>query len=407
MRILMLSWEYPPHTVGGMGRHVTELSAALVDRGFDLHVVTPWLRGGMAYEHNTHGVHVHRIETLPMDGYEFTSFVYQTNHSLEQAAHQIAEEAGPFELIHAHDWLTTSVAVGLKHAWHRPMIATIHATERGRQQGHIPSTHSDQINSLEWMLSYEAWRLIACSRFMANQIETYFGAPADKIDVIPNGVRMKASPFRTERERAAFRRRFVSDNDRLVFYVGRVVYEKGVHLLIEAWPQVLASIPGTRLVIAGTGDYLERVKQRSRELGISDRVTFAGFVSDADRERLYRVADAAVFPSLYEPFGIVALEAMAAGCPVIVSSSGGLVEVVRLHETGLTVYPDSTDSLVWGILHTLQHPDWAQARAQNALREVREDYDWKHVAEATGAVYERTLADWRRASWGAELVLRK
>ena len=174
---------------------------------------------------------------------------------------------------------------------------------------------------------------------MAQQIRNYFNIALDKIDVIPNGVVVQAAPFQNEEERLTFRRRFVGDDDPLVFYVGRVVYEKGVHLLVNAWPRILAAFPRARLVIAGTGDNLEAVKHQARALGLQQQVMFAGFISDEDRQRLYAAASLAVFPSIYEPFGIVALEAMAAGCPVVVSSTGGLAEVVQLHETGLTIYP--------------------------------------------------------------------
>jgi glycogen synthase len=396
MRILLLSWEYPPHSVGGMGRHVTELSAALAERGFDVHIVTPMLRGGAAYEQSRDGVTIHRIVAPPMEGYEYTMFVQQTNQVLVQAA----QDLGVCDLIHAHDWLVAEAGITLKNTWQRPLVATIHATERGRQQGYLTSGHSSHINALEWRLTYESWRVIACSHFMAEQIQEFFETPKDKIDVVPNGVRVRKKPFETEREEQAFRKQYAPKRAPLIFYVGRLVFEKGVHLLIEAWPAVLATAPEARLVIAGTGGELERLQQRSQDLELSERITFTGFITDADRERLYHIATMAVFPSIYEPFGIVALEAMAAGCAVVVASSGGLAEVVRHHETGITVYPNDSSSLTWGINHTLQHPKWAKRRAENALREVRDLYDWAVIGEATAAIYERTVADWRRAGWG-------
>jgi glycosyltransferase involved in cell wall biosynthesis len=402
----MLTWEYPPHIVGGMGRHVTELVAGLAGRGFEICVVTPQLRGGRASETTRNGIRVRRVPAPHMEEYGYVSFVRQTNLELEYAARDLMNELGEIALIHAHDWLTAYAAVALKHNWRRPLIATIHATERGRQQGNIPNGMPEQINSLEWWLAYEAWRVITCSRFMAEQVAAYFSTPADKIDVVPNGVAIQPPPFRSEQERLAFRRRFVADSNPLVFYVGRVVFEKGVHVLVDAWRFVREAIPTARLVIAGTGDHLDQVKQQARALGLSDSITFAGFISDKDRDRLFRVANLATFPSLYEPFGIVALEAMAAGCPVVVASTGGLSEVVHLHETGLTVYPNDARSLAWGILQTLQHPDWARARAENALREAADLYSWRQIAEATGAIYERTYADWRREGWGAELAPR-
>ncbi len=403
MRILMLSWEYPPHSVGGMGRHVTDLVRCLVEQGVEVHLVTPLLRGGKRRE-ILDGVHIYRVLAPSMADYSFVPFVRQTNIVLERAARRIQKKVGEIELIHAHDWLCSQAAVALKQAWHRPLITTIHATERGRQQGHISTAQSDEINSLEWWISYESWRVIACSRFMAQQIHNYFNIGLDKIDVISNGVIVQAPPFSNVEERLTFRRRFVSDEDPLVFYVGRVVYEKGVHLLVNAWPRILATFPKARLVIAGTGDNLESVKHQARALGLQQQVMFAGFISDEDRQRLYATANLAVFPSIYEPFGIVALEAMAASCPVVVASTGGLAEVVQLHETGLTIYPNNIDSLVWGITNSLQHPEWARQRAANALRDVHNQYGWPEITSQTIKVYERTIAEWRMQIWGAELV---
>lgn len=406
MRVLMLSWEYPPHIVGGMGKHVMDLAPALVQAGVTVHVLTPSLRGGAAREISPEGVHVSRIEPPQMQDYGFVSFARQTNSILEHAARALQSELGHFDLIHAHDWLVTSAGIALKHAWHRPLVATIHATERGRGQGQISNSQSEQINSLEWWLTYEAWRVIACSCFMADQLNEYFNTPKDKIDVVPNGIYVRPDPFISPEERHIFRRRFVLDDQPLVFYIGRIVYEKGLHILLEAWPRVLSVKPRARLLIAGTGDYLETLKRRAWELGVGNQVIFTGFIADEDRDKLYHIADVAVFPSLYEPFGIVALEAMSAHCPVIVAETGGLPEVVKPHETGLTVQPNSPEALAWGILHTLQHPDWAHARAENAFREARDGFNWRSIASVTTAVYQRTYAAWERDSWGAQLATR-
>jgi glycosyltransferase involved in cell wall biosynthesis len=366
-------------------------------------VLTPLLRGGAAREATPEGVQVHRIEPPHMEDYGFVTFALETSNVLEQAAHALCAETGAFDLIHAHDWLAASAAVALKHAWRRPLVATIHATERGRGQGFLSANgYSDQINQLEWRLTYEAWRVIACSRFMAHQVHDYFSTPLDKIDVVPNGIYVRPDPFASDQERLAFRRRFADDDQPLVYYVGRIVYEKGLHVLLDAWPQVLAALPRARLLIAGAGGYLASLEQRAADLDITAQVTFAGFISDDERDRLYHAADVAVFPSLYEPFGIVALEAMAAGCPVVVAATGGLAEVVTAHETGLTVQPSDPAALAWGIRHTLQHPDWSRARAENAYRAARDSFNWHTIAGATAAVYRRALDEWQRDGWGRQ-----
>ncbi len=404
MRILMLSWEYPPYIVGGLGKHIADLVPAMVSPAVELYVVTPHLNGGMATEPVGNHAQIVRVNVIPGNGQESIATVLRANMNMERAAQALANQVGGFDLIHNHDWLTTETAIALKKAWRIPMITTLHSTERGRRQGTLGDDHAQRVHEIEWRLTYEAWHIIVCSHFMANQICAYFETPPDKITVIPNGIYPMPDPFTSMAERRAFRRRFASDDQRIVFYVGRIVYEKGLHVLLNALPQVLAQVP-TRLIIAGNGPYLNALKTQARTMGLEQHVLFAGFISDEDRDRLYRVADAATFPSLYEPFGIVALEAFTACCPVVVSQTGGLMEVVRSHETGIAVYPGSAGSLAWGILHTLQHPDWSQARVANALQEAREHFNWPSIAQDTIAVYNKVHTEWQASDWGKESIV--
>ncbi len=403
MRVLMLSWEYPPHMVGGMGRHVADLTPELARLGSEIHIVTPRIGSGAEREQISERVTVHRVPVPDRRDYDYITFAREGNALLEIAAQQVGREVGGFDLIHAHDWLVAHAAIGLKYIWHRPLVTTFHATERGRQQGHIETQHAQQIDGIEWWLAYESWRIIACSHFMSGQVRDFFRVPPEKIDIVPNGVQPRPNPFADDRARLAFRRRYARDTQALGFYVGRMVFEKGLHVLLDAWPLVQASMPRAQLVLAGTGGYLEQLKIKARALGIASDVTFTGFIADGDRNGLYASADLAIFPSIYEPFGIVALEAMVASCPVVVADSGGLGEVVRLHETGITTYPNSPDSLEWGIVHTLRHPEWSATRAANALREVHELYSWGRVAELTTQVYERMWGEWQVSAWKDEL----
>ena len=194
----------------------------------------------------------------------------------------------------------------------------------------------------------------------------------------------------------AFRAMYALPGEKIVFYVGRVQFMRRAS---RRWcgpaPLVLAQYPAAKFVIAGTGSDLERLRQLSWELGVGQKVLFTGRIPDDDRDRLFRAADCAVFPSLYEPFGIVALEAMAAHCPVVVSDVGGLKEVVQHAETGLTVYPGDAGSVAWGILQTLQHPDWTAARVALAYAKVVEQYNWPYIARLTRQVYERVLRERR------------
>lgn len=398
MRVLMLSWEYPPHIVGGLGRHVAEIVPSLIiEEGIELRLVTPRSSGGKRQEESA-GLTVYRVDPPDLPVPSFYTRAWQTNIKLEEVGGRLCEEKG-IDLIHNHDWLTAFSAAALKRNFKIPLLSTIHATEQGRAQGHLVTDQQSAIHSVEWWLTYESWRVICCSQFMASEVSRFFNTPGDKIDVIPNGVRADRYERWDGVDLSRFRSMYALPEEQIVFYVGRIVQEKGLHVLIEAVPHVLAENPAAKFVIAGTGALLDSLRSRAWELGVGDKVLFTGFIPDDDRDRLYKVASCAVFPSLYEPFGIVALEAMAAKTPVVVSLVGGLQEVVKHAETGITVYPDNVESLAWGINQTLARPGWAAQRAQNAYKAVLEEYNWQRIAQQTIKVYERIVAERAKTDW--------
>jgi glycosyltransferase involved in cell wall biosynthesis len=397
VRVLMFSWEYPPHVVGGLGEHVANLVPALAEQGIEVHLLTPRWGGGPSEEEDEN-YSIHRIDP-PTQAADLHTSAWQTNLVLEKHAENLWRSTGPFDLLHAHDWLVAFAPTALKRSFRTPLIATIHATERGRGRGHLTSEAQYAINNAEWWLTYEAWRVICASRYMAREVQGYFQVPADKIDVIPNGVNAAAFARWQGEDLSAFRAMYALPEEKIVLNVGRIVHEKGVGVLVEAVPLVLSGFPGAKFVIAGSGGYLDGLRQRARELGVLQEVLFTGFIPDEDRDRLYCVADCAVFPSLYEPFGIVALQAMAARTPVVVSEVGGLAEVVSHAETGITVYPNNPESLAWGIVHTLQRPDWARQRAENAYRVVVDEYNWPVITRRTVEVYQQVVAERAAANW--------
>ncbi|WP_338823739.1 Glycogen synthase [Moorella humiferrea] len=395
MRILMLSWEYPPQSVGGLARHVEDLAISLARLRHDVHVLTLG-RPGQVCESKENGVIVHRVEAYPVHAPDFLTWVLQLNARFLEEAMIIMRKYAPFQIIHAHDWLVAFTGRALKHAHRLPLIATIHATEAGRNRG-LYNDMQRYINSVEWWLTYEAWRVIVCSQHMRQEVQGLFQLPADKITIIPNGV--YSQNFRAVAVDPAVRQRYAAPHEKIIFFVGRLVIEKGVQVLLEAMPRILSFCPEAKLVVAGQGPMEGQLQNRARELGISHKVYFAGYIDDHTRNQLYRAARVAVFPSLYEPFGIVALEAMAAGTPVVASETGGLAEIITHGVDGMLVFPGNATSLADNILAVLKDDALADTLRANGRRLVREVYDWENIARRTVDVYQEVYNQYRRTSW--------
>lgn len=385
-RVLMLAWEFPPVTVGGLSRHVYDLSRFLVRNGWEVHVITTE-SGDCPHDEVVEGVHVHRVHVMKPDGGEFIHWAFQLNLMMMDTCQELTGSGLKFDLIHAHDWLVCYAAKTIKQLYGVPLVATIHATEYGRNRG----LHTDlqrYIHSLEWRLTYEAQRVIVCSTYMQREVGAIFQLPVDKLDVVVNGV--DPEWLGCESGNVADKEPYALQSERIVLFVGRLVREKGVHTLLEAAPSVLAEYPDVKFVIAGSGPYRQELEGLAERLGIGGKVLFAGFVADEERNRLFRLADVAVFPSLYEPFGIVALEAMAAGTPVVVSDVGGLADVVIHRHNGLKMYPGDAGSLAVQVKDLLHDPQFADALAETAFNEIGR-YDWDRIARQTIAVYGKVL----------------
>ncbi|MDX2066557.1 MAG: glycosyltransferase family 4 protein [Fimbriimonadaceae bacterium] len=405
MRVMMLSWEYPPRIVGGISPHVYELSQELVKKGIEVHVVTKETPQAPAEEVESSGVHVHRV-TLPAKPNDFLHEIQLLNVATERRVRKLLEDwrpGGAPTLFHAHDWLSLDSARTLKYEYNLPMVATIHATEHGRHGG-IHNAVSRYIHDQEFWLTYEAWRVIVCSEFMRGEVQRTFDCPVDKVDVIFNGVNASRFEFPwSDEERLAYRRQFVRDDQRMVIYVGRFVREKGIQVLLNAVNAVLADEPNTKFVIVGGGNR-EKFEGFVHWNGLQEHVHFTGFLSGRALHQLYRCADVAVFPSLYEPFGIVALEAMAAGAAVVSSDAGGLREVVHHDVTGTTSFASDPTSLAWAIRTVLQHPERTARLRQAASVRLRQDFTWSGIADQTVAVYERVWSEFLESYWADRTV---
>ncbi len=395
MKILVLTWEFPPRIVGGIARHVGELYPEVVKLGYEIHLITVEFGHAPMYE-VVEGIHVHRI---PVGwSIDFFHWISNMNESMGHHGGKLILEEGPFDIIHAHDWLVADAAIALKHTFKIPLIATIHATEHGRYNG-IYNDEPRYMNGKENELAYNAWRVIVCSDYMRHEVERALHTPWDKIDVIYNGIRPEKKPRWHEFDAWNFRRQFAEDGEKIVYYVGRMTHEKGVAVLLSAAPKVLWEMGGhVKFVIIGGGN-TDHLKQMAWDIGIWDKCYFTGFMYEEYLNKFQTVADCAVFPSLYEPFGIVALESFAARVPVVVSDTGGLPEVVQHTKTGIVTWANDPNSLAWGILEVLKNPGYAQWLIDNAYEDLDRRFSWPKLAKQTEAVYQRVFEERSQVEW--------
>ncbi len=388
-KVLMLCWEYPPRVIGGLARVVWALSKELAQAGLEVHVVTADHPG--TPEHEMDGdVHVHRVKTQTDTTPDFLTWVNRLNFGLLQYAIQL-QQKHPFDIVHAHDWMVADAAWVMKSGFGLPIIATMHATESGRMQGHLHSDLQRYIHQVEWRLCFESWEVIVNSHHMRAELQNSFGVPENKVVVIPNGT--DPDHFDFEFDPHPLRGTFAREHEKIILFVGRMVREKGVQVMLEAAPKVLSACPGTQFLLVGTGYYLDDLKRQASSLGVSHHTHFMGYVSDQDLLRLYKIADVVCIPSLYEPFGIVALEGMAAGVPVVTSDIGGLRDFVEHMETGITTYCGDSNSLAWGLLEVLRNPELAEHLADVAKDKVQHIYNWKVIAKRTQEVYDKIVTE--------------
>ena len=397
LSVMMFSWEFPPRIIGGISPHVYFLSKSLAKNGVKVHVVTCDFPGAPAQE-DIDGVEVYRIDSYKNPSPDFATWVYLMNLNMQKEAAAIAARLPePIDVFHAHDWLVATAGIGLKHVFRKPLLVTMHSTEIGRRDG-LHTTTERMIHETEAWLTYEAWRVICCSDYMMQHVKWAFGLPNDKMTMVPNGVNPHVYDALVEQDLRDFRLKYALPNEKIVLYVGRLVYEKGIHILVNAVPKVLAKVDA-KFVIVGSGYMQEQLSNIVKNIGLEHKVIFTGFVDEANLLNLQKVADVSVVPSLFEPFGIVALEAMAAKSPVVVSDTGGLGEIVQHEVTGVKVYPNNADSLAWGITKVLTDDNFAKSTRQNAYNVILEKYDWDKIAQRTRDVYESVLGEYNRSFW--------
>ena len=388
MKILMLTWEYPPRIVGGIARVVHDLSKRLIKDGHEVTVVTYRDSADVPEYENDKGVNVYRVDNYMIHPNNFIDWIMQLNFNMLSKATEIINKEGGFDVIHAHDWLVTYAAKSLKNAYDIPIVATIHATEAGRNSG-IHDETQRYINDTEWLLTYEATEVIVNSNYMKNEIQRLFGLPFDKINVIPNGINL--SNFTGIERDYDFRRQYAMDNEKIILYVGRLVYEKGVQHLIAAMPKILSNYHDAKLIIAGRGGMMDELRAEASNLGLNDKIYFTGYLNSKQVQKMYKCADVAVFPSTYEPFGIVALEAMLAGVPTVVSDVGGLDEIVTHGVDGMKSYAGNANSIADSVTALLYDHQLATNVSKKAKQKVKDQFNWEKIAQDTHFTYEKAI----------------
>ena len=387
MRVLLLSWEYPPVVEGGLARAVRKLSEQLVSEGAEVHVIT---RGGgrLPAEEDRHGVTVHRVRepTYPKGDVEaFVRWVDHMNVDMHERGGELFERFD-FDLVHSHDWLVAGAAEPLARRQGCPWVVTVHATEFGRHQGWVDKYPQSHIHGVEAAMVRSADAVIACSNFMRGHIASAFRVSPRRVTVIPNGID-PADLQSSETDLGALRAKFAQPGQRLVLLVGRLVYEKGFHLALDALAGAVHRLGDVRFVVAGTGTAEAELKRQARNLGLTRHGSFLGWVGDDMLHSLYRISDVCIVPSIYEPFGLVALEAMASGCLTIVADTGGLREVVP-GDGSVGLRFRSRDSASLGeILEDVLADDDSRRRLVAAAREHVLKFDWAEVGATMVELY--------------------
>jgi glycosyltransferase involved in cell wall biosynthesis len=368
--------------VGGVAAHVTELAAALERKGNEVHVFTRMEWGQPQYR-CIDGVHYHGCPFRLQP--EFVEEVNDMCRSLVHHVFQTEDFIGPFDVIHAHDWLAGNAMIWIKQARGRKAVFTIHSTEYGRSGNHFSGGRSGRVCYQERAATYWADRIIAVSHCLKKEIMWMYEVPEGKVSCIYNGVNVhRYDGWTTPAEIKA--RYGIGAMDPTILFSGRMVYQKGPDLLVEAIPAILKHYPHARFVFAGDGEMRGQVEARARELGVGHAVRILGFKNSGELTNLYKACDAVCVPSRNEPFGIVVLEAWSAGKPVIVTKNGGPDEYVWHEVNGLKIYPNP-DSVAWGIGTLFTNFEWARWMGRNGRVAVEAAFTWDAVADHVCSAY--------------------
>ena len=380
----MLGWEYPPSITGGLGVHCFELVSNLAALGVEVDLFLPKQRAKIASPHKNvrlielGGTTVRigaygNVISVPRDSNYPNDIIGTTDEFARLALAYVREGGIHYDLVHCHDWLTIPAGLMVRDFLKKPLILTIHSTEYDRNSS--PWNWIADIESLGVRL---ADRTIAVSNRTRAQLLEKYGADARRLRVIHNGI---------DAEKYACKQGKAPRREKLVLFLGRLAHQKGPEQFLRAAKRVLDHERHVRFLMVGDGPLLPRLLSLSIELGISDRVSFWGFVPENEKPRIYSLCDAYVMPSVSEPFGITALEAMASGTPCILSKTSGVTEVAR--NCLLADFWD-VDEMASQLLALLRYPSVSRVMSQQQVVEVRA-LGWRETARKTLGVYNEVL----------------
>lgn len=384
MRIALFAWESLDSVhVGGAGVHVSELARVLSDLGHEVHLFTRQAGGQAQYELRD-GVFLHRC-AFEHDG-DFMRETRNMCRSFEQRFFATRTIAGEFDIVHAHDWLTADVLSLLKHRCTAKRVLTMHSTEYGRCGNNLYPGRSEAVRHCEWQGIFDAERVICVSKALRDEVVWLYNAPQDKCRVIYNGIRPETFDFSCDL--GAIKTSVgIHPVAPMILFAGRVVYQKGVDVLVDAIPYVLRHVPTAMFLFAGDGEMRWDLEAATKTRGLEHSTRWLGKIPREQLRSLFKSCDAVCVPSRNEPFGIVILEAWSAHKPVVATVIGGPGEFVTHDRTGFSINPNP-DSVAWGIGHILANFEHARRMGENGRREVEQRFTWDNIAKQTVAAYQ-------------------
>ncbi|MEM2117769.1 MAG: glycosyltransferase family 4 protein [Candidatus Bathyarchaeia archaeon] len=409
MRIGFFVWEYPPALVGGLGTYAEYITREFVAMGNDVTVFT-LNPGNLKTREILKGVEVHRpliadasnvfpmfvIDDLKKWGTNIRMFndifIYNILSASKFINSMLKKEGCNYDVVCVHDWLSSIAGIIIKNETKVPVTFHVHSTEWGRAGG----TGSEVVSYLEWATAQKADKIITVSHAMQEDLVRH-GWPNSKISVVWNGVdpeRYNPRNCKPEEVDAIRGRYGIKPDEKMLLFLGRLTWVKGVGNLVQAMPTVLEEHPKTKLVILGKGEQQNDIIETAKRLGISDKVACKfEFVPEKERILHYAASDVCIFPSTYEPFGIVSLEAMSMAKPLIVGAQGvvGFREQVVSSgpdQNGVHVNGGNAADIAWGIKQVLCDTERAKWWGENGRKRVLQYFTWRKAAEQTLHLYQ-------------------